>query len=111
MKKSLLIFTLLFSTLMFSSASYAEWTKVTENVNGTYYVDFARIGKYADYIKFWELQIAPHGMLCCEGPRCALPLAECCALSGRERPEEAAVEAAEGFVRQGGGNMIQHRGP
>ena len=54
MKNRFTIPTLIF-TVMFSSTSFAGWTKVAENVNGTYYVDFARIGKYADYIKFWEL--------------------------------------------------------
>ena len=39
MKKLLTIPILLF-TLMFSSTSYAEWTKVSQNVNGVFYVDF-----------------------------------------------------------------------
>ena len=40
MKTLLTIFTLVF-TVMFSSTSFAGWTKVGENVNGhTYYVDF-----------------------------------------------------------------------
>ena len=34
MKKLILIFTLLFSTVMFSSPSIAVWTKVGENVVG-----------------------------------------------------------------------------
>mgnify|MGYP003313549040 CR=1 FL=1 len=55
MKKLTLIFTLLFSTVMFSPTSYAGWTKVSENVNGTYYVDFERIRKRGDYINFLEL--------------------------------------------------------
>ncbi len=28
---------------------------MAENVNGIYYVDFGRIRKQGDYIKFWEL--------------------------------------------------------
>ena len=56
MKKLLLIFTLLFSTLMFSTPSYGEWTKVSESVNGdTFYVDFERIRKHDGYVYFWTL--------------------------------------------------------
>ena len=54
MKSLLTIFTLIF-TVMFSSTSWGGWTKVGENVNGTYYVDFERIRKHGDYIKFREL--------------------------------------------------------
>ena len=53
--RNLLTIPALIFTVISSSASFAGWTKVAENVNGTYYVDFERIGKYADYIKFWEL--------------------------------------------------------
>ena len=46
MKKLTLIFTLLVSTVMFSSPSYSEWTKVNEDVKGnSFYVDFERIKK------------------------------------------------------------------
>ena len=56
MKKLLLIFTLLFSILMFSTPSYAEWTKVSKNVDGdTYYVDLERIRKHGGYVYWWEL--------------------------------------------------------
>ena len=56
MKKSLLIFTLLFSTLMFPSASYAEWKKVSKTVRGTVsYVDFERIRKHDGYVYYWIL--------------------------------------------------------
>ena len=56
MKKLFLIFTLLFSTLMFSTPSYAEWTKVGSNVEGdVFYVDFDRIRKHEGYVYFWEL--------------------------------------------------------
>ena len=54
MKKLLTIPTLIFS-IVSSSISFAGWTKVAENVNGTYYVDFGRIRKHGDYIKFREL--------------------------------------------------------
>ena len=56
MKSLLLIFTLLFSTLMFSSPSYAKWEKVGENVHGdTFYVDYERIRKHGGYVYWWEL--------------------------------------------------------
>ena len=56
MKKLLLIFTLLFSTLVFSSPSYAEWTEVSKNVKGSiFYVDFDRIKKHGGYVYFWQL--------------------------------------------------------
>ena len=57
MKKLLLIFTLLFSTLMFSTPSYAEWTKVgtTNNGENTTYVDFERIRKHGGYVYWWDL--------------------------------------------------------
>jgi len=51
MKKLFLIFALLFTT-----PSYAEWTKITENVDGNqFYVDFDRIRKHDGYIYFWWL--------------------------------------------------------
>ena len=51
------IFTLLFSTLVFSSPSYAGWTKVVKkNEDGdTYYVDFDRIRKHDGYVYYWVL--------------------------------------------------------
>ena len=56
MKKLLLIFILLFSTLMFSTPSYSEWTGVSKNVSGTnYYVDFERIRKHGGYVYWWDL--------------------------------------------------------
>ena len=57
MKKLLLIFTLLFSTLMFSTPSYGEWTKVSTHVKEghTFYVDFKRIRKHDGYVYFWSL--------------------------------------------------------
>ena len=55
MKTLRTIFTLVF-TLMFSSPSYAEWTKVSRNVNGdTYYVDFERIRKHGGYVYYWSM--------------------------------------------------------
>ena len=41
---------------MFSSTSFAEWTKTTENVNKTvFYVDFERIRKHDGYVYYWDL--------------------------------------------------------
>ena len=55
MKTLLTIFTLLF-TVMFSSISFAGWTKVADSVSGdTFYVDFERIRKHDGYVYFWDL--------------------------------------------------------
>ena len=56
MKSLLTIFTFVF-TLMFSSTSFAEWTKITESVSGNaYYVDFETVRKHNDYIYYWQLE-------------------------------------------------------
>ena len=65
MKKLTLIFTLLFSTVMFSSPSYAEyfsspshaeWTKVNKDEDGnTNYVDFESIRIKDGYVYWWIL--------------------------------------------------------
>ena len=48
---------LLISTLMFSAGSWAEWTKVGENVEGNVtYVDFDRIRKVKGLVYYWEIQ-------------------------------------------------------
>ena len=53
MKK--LITTLTF-LLMFSSPSYAEWTKMGENTEGTiFYLDFDRIRKVDGSVYYWVL--------------------------------------------------------
>ncbi len=55
MKKLLILSTLIFS-VMFSSPSYAEWTKVGETADGiTLYVDFDRIRKVDGYVYWWSL--------------------------------------------------------
>ena len=55
MKSLLTIFTLVF-TVMFSSTSYAEWTKVSESDYGDiFYVDFERIRKHDGYVFFWSM--------------------------------------------------------
>ena len=56
MKKHLTIIPILLFTLMFSSTSYAEWTGVSESVDGdNYYVDFDRIRKVDGYVYWLEL--------------------------------------------------------
>ncbi len=57
MKKLLLTFILLFSTLMISTPSYAEWTKVSESsvTGASFYVDFDRMRKHDGYVYFWRL--------------------------------------------------------
>ncbi len=40
---------------MFSSTSFAGWTKVSENKWGTIYVDFERMRKVDGYVYFWIL--------------------------------------------------------
>ncbi len=56
MKSLLTILALTFS-VMFSSVSFAGWTKVDENVNGvTFYVDFERIRKHDGYVFWWDLR-------------------------------------------------------
>ena len=55
MHRVTLILTFLLS-LMFSSPSYSEWTKVSENVIGwVFYVDFERIRKVDGYVYHWVL--------------------------------------------------------
>ena len=54
MKTLLTIFTLVF-TVMFSSTSFAGWTKVRENGKTTFYVDFERIRKHGGYVYWWDL--------------------------------------------------------
>ena len=55
MKNLLTVFTLVF-TLMFSSTSFAGWTKVTKGELGdTFYVDFERIRKHDGYVYYWVL--------------------------------------------------------
>ena len=53
MKK--LIFTLLFSTLAFSSPTYAGWMEIVKGNKMTYYVDFDTIKKHDGYVYYWEL--------------------------------------------------------
>ena len=56
MRRTLTIFILIF-TVMFSSPSYAEWTKVSEGVSSgnNYYLDLERIRKHDGYVYYWVL--------------------------------------------------------
>ena len=54
-KLTLILTTLIFFSLMFSSTSFAGWTKVSENAIATNYVDFERIKKHDGYVYWWEL--------------------------------------------------------
>ena len=57
MRKQTILFVLLVPTVMFSSPSYAKWTKVSENVDGDIlYVDFERIRKHGGYVYYWRLR-------------------------------------------------------
>jgi len=53
MKK--LIFTLLFTTLVFSSPTYAGWMEIIKGNGITFYVDFDTIKKHDGYVYYWEL--------------------------------------------------------
>jgi len=53
--KKLLTIPILLITLMFSSTSYAEWTKVSQNVHGVFYVDFMNGKKDNNYSYYWYL--------------------------------------------------------
>ena len=56
MKKLIRIFTFLFSTVILSASSYADWTKVGTNVAGnTFYVDYEKIKKQNGYVYWWSL--------------------------------------------------------
>jgi hypothetical protein len=56
MKMKTLILILLFSTVMFSSPSYAEWTKADKNESGeVFYVDYERMRKHDGYVYYWSL--------------------------------------------------------
>ena len=54
--KYLLLLSTLTLSLMFSSASSAEWTSMGETVAGTtYYIDLDRVRKNGGYTYFWYL--------------------------------------------------------
>ena len=55
MKSILTISTLLF-TMMLSSISFAEWTKVAKGSSGNiFYLDFERIRKHNGYVYWWDM--------------------------------------------------------
>jgi hypothetical protein len=56
MMKSLTLILALTFSVMFSSTSFAGWTRVGETVDGdNFYVDFERIRKHGGYVYFWYL--------------------------------------------------------
>ena len=50
MKKLLLIF-----ILLFSSPSYAKWTKIGASDSNRYYIDVGKVKKKDGYVYYWEL--------------------------------------------------------
>jgi len=53
MKNLLLILTLLYATVVFSSPSYADWMEMSKGVDGdTFYVDLESIRKYEGHVYF-----------------------------------------------------------
>jgi len=46
---------LLLFTLLFSSASYAKWTKVVATDSNTFYIDVGKVKKKDGYVYYWEL--------------------------------------------------------
>ncbi len=57
MKKLILLTIFVFTLAFSSSASFAEWKKVSENAQGTaFFVDFDRIRQHEGYVYYWELQ-------------------------------------------------------
>ena len=55
--KKLLTIPLILFTLIFSSTSYAEWTKFEEDFKKgtTFYLDFDKIIKHGEYVYWWVL--------------------------------------------------------
>ena len=57
MKKIILIFAFLFSTIIWSSKSFGEWEFVESSTDGTRtYIDFDKIRKHDGYVYFWALE-------------------------------------------------------
>ena len=51
MKKIIILITAFLSFLLFSSISYGEWTKITEDkIGDTYYLDYEKIKKHGKYV-------------------------------------------------------------
>ena len=53
--KTLFIISTIIFTILSSSPSFAEWTKVNESEIGDHYVDFDKITKKDGYVFFWTL--------------------------------------------------------
>ena len=49
------LFILLFSIIIFSPTSFAEWKKMSVNHHATFYVNFETIRKVDGYVNYWEL--------------------------------------------------------
>lgn len=57
MRKFLLIFTILWSPIAFTSSSFAEWTEIGRSLGGEItYIDFNRIRKHDGLVYFWVLE-------------------------------------------------------
>jgi len=70
MKKLLILLTMLFSMTMFSSTSYAEWKKVTSNLDGAdFYVDFETIKRNNGFLYYWGLDDYLEPLSDDDGPR------------------------------------------
>ena len=55
---------------MFSSSSYADWKKITSNVNGTdFYVDFETIKRNNGFLYYWGLDDYLEPLSDADGPR------------------------------------------
>ena len=55
MKKQRLIFSLLLSTITFSSLSFGEWIKSAESEDGSFYINFSDIREADGYVYWWQL--------------------------------------------------------
>tara|TARA_Y100001934_G_C12318511_1_gene758852 strand:- start:58 stop:456 length:399 start_codon:yes stop_codon:yes gene_type:complete len=55
--KKLLMLTEIVCSVVLSPVAHAEWTKVTEDKNGTtFYVDLERIRKHKGKVYYWQIQ-------------------------------------------------------
>ena len=57
MRKLLILITFVSSLILLpTTSSYADWTKVAENVTGdSYYIDFERVRKNKGLVYYWQL--------------------------------------------------------
>ena len=54
MKKITLLLFIIF-TFLFTNTSWGEWSYVTENLVGKFYIDKDRVRKSGKYLYFWDL--------------------------------------------------------